>query len=130
MILADDPQGLRKLVRRDLTVTVGGAVVAIWVYGLVAASRLGFVSRLSAGRAEVAVSALVGVSCLWWWAAGPRGLLRDRSLVLTPLFLVAGPGLYGVYELGGGVVVTMLSSALGFFAAIALGLAWSSRRSR
>jgi hypothetical protein len=36
--------------------------------------------------------------------------------------------LVGVHDLGGGVVVGILSGALGFAAAGMLGLAWASRR--
>ena len=46
--------------------------------------------------------------------------LRDRIIVLTPVFLIAGPGLIGVYNLGGGVAVGILSGAVGFAAAAVL----------
>jgi hypothetical protein len=72
---------------------------------------------------------IVAVGCVAWWAGGPRIYLRDRVIVLTPVFLIAGPGLIGVNDLGGGTAVGVLSGALGFTAAAALGLAWSSRRS-
>jgi hypothetical protein len=48
--------------------------------------------------------------------------------VLTPVFLIAGPGLVGVHDLGGGVAVGILSGAVGFSAAAMLGIAWGSRR--
>jgi hypothetical protein len=54
--------------------------------------------------------------------------MRDRIIVLTPVFLIAGPGLVGVSDLGGGFAVAILSGAVGFSAAAMLGLAWSSRR--
>jgi hypothetical protein len=63
-----------------------------------------------------------------WWASGPRAYLRDRIIVLTPVFLIAGPGLVGVNDLGGGVAVAILSGAVGFTAAAVAGLAWSSRK--
>ncbi len=50
--------------------------------------------------------------------------LRDRLIVLTPVFLIAGPGLIGVHDLGGGVAVGILSGAVGFSAAAILGIAW------
>jgi hypothetical protein len=122
------PEQLRRLVRRDLTVAGVGALLAIWSLALVVAGHVGLISRLTSGRAEAATAAVVGIVCIWWWASGPRMYLRDRLIVLTPVFLVAGPGLVGVHDLGGGVAVGILSGALGFTAAAALGLAWSSRR--
>ena len=107
---------------------VGGGLLAVWSLALVVAGHFGLISRLTSGRAEVATAAVVGAGCIWWWASGPRVYLRDRVIVLTPVFLVAGPGLIGVHDLGGGVVVGILSGALGFTAAAALGLAWSARR--
>ena len=123
------PDQLRRLVRRDLMVAGGGALLAAWSLGLLAAARLGFISTLTAGRVVVATAVIVGVVCIWWWASGPSVYLRERLIVLTPVFLIAGPGLIGVHELGGGLVVGMLSGALGFSAAAILGIAWSSRRS-
>ena len=93
------------------------------------AGRLGILSELSTGRIAVALAAIVGAVCFYWWAAGPRAYLRDRIIVLTPVFLIAGPGLIGVSELGGGVAVGILSGAVGFSAAALLGVAWSSTRS-
>ena len=122
------PDQLRKLVRRDLMVAGGGALLAIWSLGLVAAAGLGFISTLTAGRVVVATAVIVGVVCIWWWAAGPRVYLRERLIVLTPLFLIAGPGLIGVHELGGGLAVAALSGAVGFSAAAMLGLAWGGRK--
>ena len=54
--------------------------------------------------------------------------MRDRIIVLTPVFLIAGPGLVGVSNLGGGIAVGILSGAVGFSAAAMLGMAWSARR--
>jgi hypothetical protein len=122
------PDQLRRLVRRDLIVAGGGALLAVWSLALVAAARFGVISTVNSGRAVVATSAVVGAGCIWWWASGPRVYLRERLIVLTPVFLIAGPGLIGVHDLGGGVVVGILSGALGFSAAAILGLAWASRR--
>ena len=57
--VAMDPERLRKLVRRDLTVTATGSLIAIWTYSLVAATAFGSLSELTAGRVEVAVAVLV-----------------------------------------------------------------------
>jgi predicted membrane-bound spermidine synthase len=122
------PDQLRRLVRRDLTIAGVGAFVAIAAAAFLVAGRLGIISTLTAGRIAVAAAAVVGVVCFWSWAAGPREYLRDRLIVLTPVFLIAGPGLVGVHDLGGGVAVGILSGAVGFSAAAMLGIAWGSRR--
>ena len=122
------PEQLRRLVRRDLYVAGGGAFAAIAALAFLVAGRLGIISELTAGRIAVVLAVLVGVVCFYWWAAGPRQYMRDRIIVLTPLFLIAGPGLIGVNDLGGGVAVAVLSGAIGFSAAAMLGMAWSSRR--
>jgi hypothetical protein len=123
------PEQLRRLVRRDLVVAGGGAFLAVAATAFLVAGRLGILSELSAGRITVALAAIVGAVCFYWWAAGPRAYLRDRIIVLTPVFLIAGPGLIGVNDLGGGVAVAILSGAVGFTAAALLGIVWSSRRS-
>ena len=122
------PDQLRRLVRRDVTIAGVGAFVAIATAAFLVAGRLGIISTLTAGRIAVAAAAVVGVVCFWSWAAGPREYLRDRLIVLTPVFLIAGPGLVGVHDLGGGVAVGILSGAVGFSAAAMLGIAWGSRR--
>jgi hypothetical protein len=122
------PEELRRLVRRDLIVAGGGAFLAVAATAFLVAGKLGILSELSTGRIAVALAAIVGAACFYWWAAGPRVYLRDRIIVLTPVFLIAGPGLIGVNELGGGVAVGILSGAVGFSAAALLGIAWSSRR--
>ena len=122
------PDQLRRLVRRDLIVAGGGAFLAVAATAFLVAGKLGIVSERNAGRVAVALAAIVGVACFYWWAAGSRVYLRDRIIVLTPAFLIAGPGLIGVNELGGGVAVGILSGAVGFSAAALLGIAWSSRR--
>jgi hypothetical protein len=123
------PDELRRLVRRDLIVAGGGAFLAVAATALLVAGRLGIVSELAAGRIAVALTTIVGVVCFYSWASGPRVYLRDRIIVLTPVFLIAGPGLIGVNDLGGGIAVGILSGAVGFSAAALLGIAWSSRRS-
>jgi hypothetical protein len=122
------PDELRRLVRRDLIVAGGGAFLAVAATALLVAGRLGIVSELAAGRIAVALTTIVGVVCFYSWASGPRVYLRDRIIVLTPVFLIAGPGLIGVNDLGGGIAVGILSGAVGFSAAALLGIAWSSRR--
>lgn len=122
------PDELRKLVRRDLTLAAVGSVIGIWTLAIVAAGAAGLVSKVTAGRVEVVTAVVVSVACLWWWAAGPRELLRDRYLVLVPVFLVAPAGLIGVRNLGAGIVAAILSGFVGFGAAIVLGFAFSARR--
>jgi hypothetical protein len=122
------PDELRRLVRRDVIVAGGGAFLAIAATAILIAGKLGILSEVTAGRIAVALAAIAGVACFYWWAAGPRIYLRDRIIVLTPVFLIAGPGLIGVNELGGGVAVGILSGAVGFSAAALLGIAWSSKR--
>ncbi len=121
------PEQLRRLVRRDLMVAGVGAFLAIASAAFLVAGRLGFMSEVNAGRIAVALAAIVGVVCFYWWASGPRIYLRDRIIVLTPVFLIAGPGLIGVNNLGGGLAVGILSGAVGFSAAAMLGIVWSSR---
>jgi hypothetical protein len=122
------PDELRRLVRRDVIVAGGGAFLAIAATAVLIAGKIGILSEVTAGRIAVALAAIAGVACFYWWAAGPRIYLRDRIIVLTPVFLIAGPGLIGVHELGGGVAVGILSGAVGFSAAALLGIAWSSKR--
>jgi len=123
-----DQERLRKLVRRDVVVVATGSLLAIRTYSLIAAVDLGTLSELTAGRALVAVAVLVSVFCIYWWAAGPPEFMRDRVMVLIPVFLIAGPGLLGVHYLDGGIVVGILSGAVGFAAAAVFGLMWGGRR--
>ncbi len=108
--------------------SASATLIAIWTYSLVVAVAFGTLSKITAGRAEVAVAVVVSVFCVWWWASGPRELMRDRMMVLIPVFLIAGPGLIGVHNLGGGMIVAILSGAVGFAAACALGVMWGSRK--
>ncbi len=119
---------LRKLVKRDVAIAAGGSVIAIWLYSLVAGVQIGAISKITAGRVEVAVGLLVSLLCVAWWAAGPTDMRRDRLFVLIPLFLIAGPMLIGVHNLGGGLIVAGISAAVGFGAAMVLGVMWGSRK--
>lgn len=120
---------LRRLVRRDLFVAGGGSLIAIWSMALLLAAHLNFVSDLTAYRVVAAIAIVVGLGSVYWWAAGPREMLRDRYFVLIPLLLVAGPGIYSIHELGAGLVAVALSSAVGFFGAAVLGMAIHRRAS-
>ena len=121
-------QELRKLVKRDVAITGAGSVIAIWLYSLVAGVEIGAVSKLTAGRVEVAVGILVCLLCVWTLASGPRDMWRDRIFLLIPVFLVAPPMLIGIHNLGGGLVVPAISAAIGFAAAGVLGLLWGARK--
>ena len=107
--------------------TAAGSLIAIWTYSLVAAAAFGSLSELTAGRVEVAVAVLVRRSACGGGHRGRPGMMRDRLMVLIPVFLIAGPGLIGVHNLGGGIVVGILSGAIGFAAAGVLGLLWGGR---
>ena len=72
------PEQLRRLVRRDLIVAGGGAFLAVAATAFLVAGKLGILSELTAGRIAVALAAIVGIACFYWWAAGPRVYLRDR----------------------------------------------------
>jgi hypothetical protein len=122
------PDQMRRIVRRDVAVAGGGALAAIVAAVVMGLGLYGVLGVTDAARVAVVVTALLLAVCLFVWVSGPSELLRDRVIVLTPLFLVAGPGLVGVHRLGGGVAATMLSSAVGVTAAVALGMAWSVRR--
>ena len=82
----DEPERLRKLVRRDVVVVGFGTLIAIWTYSLVAAVAFGTLSKVTAGRAEVASGGgRVRVLCVVV-GLGPRELMRDRMMVLIPGF--------------------------------------------
>lgn len=110
-----------------MLVATGVAAVAISVAVLVTA-RLGWISSKHASTLVVAAATVVGIACLARWATGPAVHRRDRFIVLIPMFLFAAPALYALRDLGGGTMVAIFSGALGFTAAGALGLAWTSRR--
>jgi hypothetical protein len=118
---------LRRLVRRDLVVAGCGSLVAIWSMALLLAAHLGFVSDLTAYRVVGGVAIVVALGSVYWWAAGPRTMQRDRYFVLIPLLLIAGPGIYAIHELGAGLIAVALSSAVGFFGAAVLGMALHRR---
>jgi hypothetical protein len=122
------PEQLRRLVRRDVILAGAGSLLAVWAVALIVAARVGLISELTSGRVVVVIAVVVGAACFWSWAAGPREYMRDRLIVLTPVFLIAGPALISVHDLGGGTAVGVLSGAVGFSAAAILGLAWGSRR--
>jgi hypothetical protein len=122
------PEELRRLVRRDLWVAGGGSLIAVWTSSLLLAAHMGFISHLTADRVVASVSIVVCLGSIFWWAAGPREMRRDRYFVLIPLLLAAGPGIYAIHDLGAGLVAVALSSAAGFFGAAVLGLALSGRR--
>ena len=122
------PEELRRLVRRDVAVAGGGSAVALAAGAVLIAGRAGVVSQLTADRVIVAAAAIVAVTSLAAWVGGPRALRRERYLVFVPVCVVALPALLALADLGAGIVVLTLSGAVGFGAAIALGLAWSGRR--
>jgi hypothetical protein len=119
---------LRRLVRHDLMLVATGVIaVAISVAVLVAA-RLGWIGSKHASTLVLSAAIVVAIACVARWATGPAVHRRDRFIVLVPMFLFAAPALYALHDLGGGATVAIFSGALGFTAAGALGLAWTSRR--
>jgi hypothetical protein len=126
--MAEAPAELRKLVRRDVTVAAVGSVVAFWLASIVLVGHFGLIDETSAATAVVAISAVLCFACLLWWAAGPREYLRDRYLVLVPVFFAAPSTALALYDLGAGFAAVAISAAFGFGAAIAGGLALASRR--
>jgi hypothetical protein len=120
-------QELRRLVYRDLIVASAGSMAAIWSSALLLAARLDFVSDLTADRVVAAVSIVVALASIFWWAAGPREMRRDRYFVLAPLLLAAGPGIYAIHDLGAGLIAVALSGAVGMFGAAVLGMALHRR---
>ena len=119
---------LQRLVRRDVVLAGAGSVVALAVAVLLVAAHVRLLPVLTSARLVAGVAVVVVAACVFSWASGPRSLLRDRVIVLIPMFLIAGPGLIAVHQLGGGTVTIMLSSAVGVVAAVALGMMWSARR--
>lgn len=124
------PEETRRLVRRDLAIAGIGSLMAIWTTSLIAAGSLGFIPQKTADTAVVTVSIVIAVGCVYWWAAGPPGMMRDRYFVLVPLFLAAGPGLYAAHRLGGGLAILTIGTGIAFFGAVVLGMAVSANRHR
>jgi hypothetical protein len=122
------PDELRRLVRRDVAVAGGGSVAALAVTAILIASRLDLLSKLTADRIAVGAAAIIVAVSLAAWVAGPRELRRDRYIVFVPVCVVALPALLALADLGAGLVVLTLSAAVGFGAAIALGLVAGGRR--
>src|SRR5919201_206211 len=122
------PDELRRLVRRDVAVAGGGSAVGLAAIAVLIASRLDIVSKLTGDRVAVGAAALVVAACLAAWVSGPRELRRDRYIVFVPVCVIALPALLALADLGAGLVVLTLSAAVGFGAAIALGLATGGRR--
>jgi hypothetical protein len=115
-------------VRRDLLVAGVAGAVAVVAFVLLGASAVGLVPERGAATAIVAAAAVVFAVCLFAWGTGPTNLSRDRAIVLTPMLLIAAPGVVALHQLGGGPVVVMLSGAAGAAAAIVGGLLLASRR--
>ena len=126
--MAEAPNELRTLVRRDLTVMIVGSVLGIWLMGVEAVGHAGMVDTRKAATVVVVAAAVICFGCLLWWAAGPRQWLRERYLVLVPLFFAGPAAALALYDLGAGFAAVAISAAFGFGAAIALGLAVASRR--
>jgi hypothetical protein len=111
-------------------VFAAGSVLALAALGLIALGGAGVVDARTAAAWAVVIGMLVAVGSVAWWLAGPRGLRRERYMVLTPASLAAVPVLIGLHRLGAGFVAVALSAAFGIGAAIALGLAVAQRRRR
>jgi hypothetical protein len=122
------PPELRRLARRDVRVTAAGLLAVLASLLLLAASAVGLVGRRHGETAVIGIALIAGFGCFVWWTAGPPALRRERLVVLAPLFLAAVPGLVALHDLGGGLAAVMASSVVGFGAAIALGMAYASRR--
>jgi hypothetical protein len=125
-----DPADVRALVRRDLQVAGGGVAAAVVAWLLFALSGLGVLGDRGAATAIIVISMIAAFVCFVWWLGGPRQLRRDRTLVLAPIFIIALPALISLDRLGGGLAVVLVSSLVGFSAAVAAGLALASRRAR
>lgn len=122
------PEELRSLVRGDVMVSGASAGAALAALALLAAGRLGLLSENAAATAVVVIAVVAGVACFFRFGSGPRSLWRDRLIVIAPVFLLAGPAVVAVHDLGGGAVVAILSGAAGFGAAVFLGAALAARR--
>ena len=130
-VIAMSPDSdVRGLVRRDIQFVLAGMLAAMVAFFLLVAARLDLLGTRAAATAIVVLAMIVGFTSFVRWLAGPVQLRRDRYFVLAPAFLVALPGIVSLNELGGGLAVVLISSVVGFSAAIAGGLALSSRRAR
>jgi hypothetical protein len=98
------------------------------LWAVLLAGRIDLLGDRVAASIVTGGAALVGFTSVVWFLAGPRDLRRERTLVLAPVFVAAVPALFSLRDLGGGVLVVMMSSLVGFSAAIAAGLAFASRR--
>ena len=105
-----------------------GLIAVVISMALLVMSWLGWIGIRHASTVVVAIATVIGIGCMARWVTGPAALRRDRFIVLIPVFLLAAPALYALNELGGGATVAIVSGAVGFTAAVALGLAWTSRR--
>lgn len=123
------PPDFSALVRRDLRVVAASAALTLVAWAVFVVGRFAQLGR-DGSTAVVVIGAVVGIGSFAAWLAGPRVLRKERYLVLVPLFLVAPAGLLALHDLGSGLVVVFLSSAVGFGAAIAAGFAFAARRAR
>jgi hypothetical protein len=103
---------LRALVRRDVRLAAWGCAGALVTVLAVAAGWLGLIGERPAAWLILAVAAVVWVACLGAWLRGPRALLRDRYLLLVPLFLTAGPAVVAVAWLANQVLAYVVSVML------------------
>ena len=126
--VAGPPPAVSELVKRDIRVLAGGSLAALLLFGALALSALNVADRQWMAKLAVLVGVLVGAGCVAWWLVGPRELRGARHIVLVPTSLVAGPVLIGLQQIGAGAAAVVVSSAFGFGAAIAAGLAWNARR--
>ena len=82
--------------RRDVRLMAWGCLGAVVAVAAVAAGALDLVSERPAAWLALVVAAVVWVACLGSWLRGPRALLRDRYLLLMPVFLTAGPAVIAI----------------------------------
>jgi hypothetical protein len=122
------PPGVFDRVKRDVRVFVAGSVAALALFGALGLSAAGVADQQWMAKLAVLVGVLVGGGCVAWWLIGPPELRSARHIVLVPTSLVAGPVLIGLQQLGAAAAAVVVSSAFGFGAAIAAGMAWTSRR--
>jgi hypothetical protein len=119
---------LQRLVRGDVLVAGVTAAAALAAAAALGVGRLGLMSETAAATVVVALAAVIGAACFFRFGSGPRALWRDRLIVVAPVFLVAAPAIVSVHDLGGGLVVAILSGAAGSAAAVLFGVVLASRR--